>query len=125
MLVGCEVKSVFLGRVNLVDAYVKVTKGELWLHELDIEPYENAGNYRPERRRDRKLLMHRREIDQLARKSQEKGLSIVPTKLYFKNGKVKVAICLARGKREYDKREQLKKDDTRKEIERARNIRRV
>lgn len=123
-LAGSEVKSVFLGRINMTDAYVRVLNGEIWLLELDIEPYEFSSHFRPERRRDRKLLMHRREIDTIQRKSQEKGLSIIPTRIYFKNGKVKVEIALGRGKKQFDKREQLKQDDSRREIERLRGHRR-
>lgn len=122
-LAGSEVKSVFLGKVNMTDAYVRVKGDELWLYELDIEPYDHASNFKPERRRDRKLLMHRREIDTIERKSMEKGLSIIPTKIYFKNGKVKVEIALGRGKKQYDKREQIKKDETRREVERLRGRR--
>lgn len=118
-LAGSEVKSVFQGRVNMVDAYVRVLNGELWLMNLDIEPYEHSSHFRPERRRDRKLLMHRKQIDMLERRSQEKGLTILPIKVYFKNGKVKVEIALGRGKRQYDKREQLKKDEARREADRA------
>jgi len=123
-LVGAEVKSVFLGRVNMTDSFAKIQDGELWLVSLDIEPYANAGPWQPERRRERKLLMHRKEIDLLQRRSQEKGFAIVPSRIYFKNGKVKVEIALARGKRQYDKRAQIAKDDQRREVERARAIRR-
>lgn len=123
-LAGSEVKSVFLGRVNMTDAYAKIQNDELWLVNLDIEPYANAGAWQLDRRRDRKLLMHRKEIDLLQRRSQEKGLAIVPTQIYFKGGRVKVEIALARGKRQYDKREQIAKDDQRREMERARGIRR-
>lgn len=124
VLAGSEVKSVFLGRVNLTDAFCRIHEGELWIVGLDIEPYSHATSYQPERRRDRKLLMHRKEIDQLARKSQEKGLSLIPSAVYFKNGKVKVEVALARGKRQYDKRQQIAKDEQRREVERARSIRR-
>ena len=115
-LVGAEVKSVFAGKVNMVDAYCKVQGNEMWLVNLDIEPYEHASAYVPDRRRDRKLLLHRQEIDLIARRSQEKGLAIIPYKIYFKNGKAKVEIALGRGKREYDKREALKKKDERREL---------
>lgn len=119
-LVGSEVKSVWLGRVNMTDAYCLVRGGEIWLLELDIEPYDHSSHYRPERRRERKLLMHRKEIDTIDRKSMEKGLAIVPTRLYFNHGKVKVEVSLGRGKRQYDKRVQLAKDDTRREADRVR-----
>lgn len=123
-LAGSEVKSVFLGRVNMTDAYAKIQNGELWLVNLDIEPYANAGPWQLERRRERKLLMHRKEIDLLQRRSQEKGFAIVPSRIYFNHGKVKVEIALARGKRQYDKREQIAQADQRREVERARGMRR-
>jgi len=122
-LVGAEVKSIWRGRANLSDAFCLVKEGELWLVNCDVEPYEHASHFQPERRRDRKLLLHRREIDVIARRSQEKGLTIVPTRLYFKNGKVKAEIALARGKKSYDKREQIAAKETRREAERMRTMR--
>lgn len=122
-LVGSEVKSVWLGRVNMVDAYCLIRGGEAWLMNLDIEPYVHASVDRPERRRDRKLLLHRREIALIDRRSMEKGLAIVPTRIYFSHGRVKVEIALARGKKQYDKRHQVAKDDARREMERARSSR--
>jgi len=118
VLVGSEVKSLFLGRANLTDAYCRVLKNELWILNLDIEPYTHSSHYLPERRRDRKLLMHRRQIDVLQRKSQEKGLALIPLSLYFKNGRVKVQIGLGRGKKQFDKRDAIKEKDTRRERER-------
>jgi SsrA-binding protein len=117
-LVGCEVKSVFLGRANLTDAYCQVKGGELWLISLDIEPYSHSVHFIPERRRDRKLLMHRKEIDLIHRRSQEKGLAIIPVRLYFGHGKVKVEIALARGKKEHDKRDSIQEKDARRELRR-------
>lgn len=122
-LVGSEVKSVYLGRVNLTDAFCRILNSEAWLISADIEPYDKAAHFAPDRRRDRKLLLHRREIDVLERKSQEKGFAILPLKVYFKNGKVKVEIGLGRGKRQYDKREQLAEKESRREQERARSMR--
>ncbi len=122
-LAGSEVKSIWLGRANLTDAYCQTKDSELWIVNLDVEPYEHSSHFQPERRRDRKLLLHRKEIELIARRSQEKGLTIVPTKLYFNHGKVKVEIALARGKKSYDKRDQIAKDDMRREIERARTER--
>jgi SsrA-binding protein len=121
VLLGSEVKSVWLGRVNMIDAYCIVHGGEAWLHNLDIEAYTHATSYQPERRRDRKLLLHKREIALIDRKAKEKGLTIVPTKIYFNHGKVKVEIALARGKREYDKRHSIAAKDTRREMERMRS----
>lgn len=120
-LVGSEVKSVWLGRVNMTDAYCMIREGEAWLMNLDVEPYTHASVDKPVRRRDRKLLLHKKEIALIHRKSMEKGLTIVPTKIYFNHGRVKVEIALARGKREYDKRHSIAKNDARREMERARS----
>ncbi len=121
-LVGSEVKVVWRGGVNMTDAYCKILNGELWLINLDIEPYENSAHFQPQRRRDRKLLAHRREIDTIERKSKEKGLSIIPSKMYFKNGRVKVEIALARGKKQYDKRESIAKKEQTREQQRLRSM---
>jgi SsrA-binding protein len=120
-LVGSEVKSVWNGRVNMTDAYCLVRDGELWLMELDIEPYEFTTSFAPPRRRERKLLLHKKEIVLIDRRSMEKGLAIVPTKMYFKGGRVKVEIALGRGKKSYDKRDTLAAKDERRELERARS----
>lgn len=123
VLVGSEVKSVFHGRAHLTDAFCRVINSELFLINFDIEPYEQAGIFGHDRRRDRKLLMHRKQIEVLDRRSKEKGLTIVPTRVYFnQRGKVKVRIALARGKAEYDKRQKIAEDETRREIERARAL---
>lgn len=120
-LVGSEVKSVWLGRVNMTDAFCRVIDGEMWVLELDIEHYDHASTFKPERRRNRKLLLHRREIETIQRKAQEKGYTIIPSKIYFKNGRVKIEIALARGKKQYDKRQQVAQDDARREMERMRS----
>ena len=120
VLVGSEVKSIWLGRANLTDAYVDIRSDEGWLINADVEPYEHSSHYQPERRRDRKLLLHRKELDMILRRSREKGLTIVPLAIYFKNGKVKVEIALARGKREYDKRHSIAEKETRREVDRMR-----
>ncbi|MCX7799320.1 MAG: SsrA-binding protein SmpB [Fimbriimonadales bacterium] len=123
VLQGTEVKSLFKGRANLTDAYCEVREGEVWLREADIEPYDHATHFQHERRRERKLLLHKREIRLIARRSQEKGLTIVPLAVYFKHGKAKVEIALARGKRQYDKRRQIAQEDerrTREQIARGR-----
>lgn len=119
-LIGSEVKSVYLGRVNLTDSYCRILNGELWLMNADIEPYTHSTHFLAERRRDRKLLMHRKEINLLERKSMEKGLALIPLAMYFKKGKVKVEVGLGRGKKEYDKREQIREKETRREKERMR-----
>jgi SsrA-binding protein len=122
-LVGSEVKSVYLGKAHLTDAHCQVINDELWLINMDIEPYEKASVFSHERRRNRKLLMHRREINVLERKTMEKGLTLVPLSVYFKNGRVKVEIGLARGKAHYDKRDKIAKDDARREVQRAMSAR--
>lgn len=121
VLVGSEVKSIYKGRVNMVDAYCREINDELWVLELDIEPYDHSSAFTPERRRNRKLLLHKKEIEAIVRRSMEKGLTIIPTKLYFKGGRVKLEVCLGRGKRQYDKRESIAKEDTRREVERVRS----
>lgn len=120
VLAGAEVKSIFLGNANLTDAYCKFVNDELWVINLDVEPYKQSSHFTPERRRDRKLLLHRRELNVLERKSMEKGLSLLPLELYFKNGRVKLRIGLGRGKKDYDKRDQIAKNDTRREMDRIR-----
>ena len=123
-LQGSEVKSVFLGRVNMTDAFCQIVKGELFVMNLDIEPYSHASAFQPERRRDRKLLLHKKEIEIIQRKSQEKGLTIIPTKIYFnQKGRVKVQVSLARGRRQYDKRDKIEADNTRREAQAARAMR--
>lgn len=122
-LAGSEVKSIYLGRAHLTDAFCRVVNGEMFLLNFDVEPYEMASHFQPERRRDRKLLLHRREIDNLERKTKEKGFTLIPSRVYFKNGKVKVEVALARGKAEYDKRDKIAKDEARRELERARTQR--
>lgn len=122
ILSGTEVKSLYQGKGNLTDAFCRVMKDELWILNLDIEPYDKASVFGHERRRDRKLLMHRKEIATLERKQMEKGLSIIPLSVYFNDrGKAKVQIALARGKSNYDKRDAIAKDDTRREIDRMRS----
>jgi SsrA-binding protein len=120
-LVGSEVKSVFLGRVNLTDAFCQIKDGEMWLLNMDVEPYTHSVHYLPDRRRERKLLLHRKEINLIERKSQEKGLTLIPMKVYFKNGKVKVEVTMARGRREYDKRDKIAAKESRRETERVRS----
>jgi SsrA-binding protein len=113
-LQGTEVKSARLGSVNLKDGYITIDKGELWLLSVHISPYShgNRENHAPER--NRRLLMHKREIERLRSKIQEKGLTLVPTKFYFKNGFIKCEVAVARGKKLHDKRA----DDAKKTQER-------
>lgn len=123
VLAGSEAKSCFLGRVNLTDAYCVIRDDEAWVINMDVEPYTHASAYLPERRRDRKLLLHRKEIETLERRSQEKGLAIVPLRMYFSKGRAKLEIGLGRGKREYDKRAAILKKDTRRERDEVRRMR--
>jgi SsrA-binding protein len=120
-LIGSEVKSVFLGHAHLADAYCRVSNGELFLINMDIEPYVNATSDSHERRRDRKLLLHRKELKVIDRRSLEKGLAIIPLRVYFSRGKVKVEVGLGRGKSKYDKRDKIAADESRREVERARS----
>ena len=119
VLVGTEVKSLREGRANLKDSYAMVREGEVFLHELHISPYTHGNRNNHEPLRVRKLLLHNREIKRLYGKSRERGLSIVPLKLYFKRGKVKVEIGVGHGKKLYDKREELKKRDDHRDMARA------
>lgn len=119
VLCGTEIKSVRAGMVNLGDGYVQPKDGELWLINVHIAPYEPAGRYGHEPRRPRKLLLHRREINRLLSRVVERGYTIVPVRLYLKDGKAKVEIALARGKRKYDKREAMARKDTQREIDRV------
>lgn len=124
MLVGTEVKSLREARVNFKDAYADVRGQEVWLHGMHISPYShgNINNHDPER--DRKLLLHRNEIRRLIGKTKEGGLTLVPLQLYFKYGKVKVELALARGKKLYDKREAISKRDAERETKRFLKARR-
>src|SRR5918993_5392400 len=118
-LQGTEVKSVREGGVQLKDAYASVRDGEVWLHNAHIAPYAPASRENHEPERPRKLLLHRREIDRLIGTTQEKGLTLVPTRMYFKGPRAKVEIALARGKDVGDKRRALKERDQKREIDRA------
>jgi SsrA-binding protein len=118
-----EVKSLQAGKANLGDSYAKIVKGELFLVDAHISPYEQANRQNHDPLRDRKLLMHKREIRKLFGKVAERGFSLIPLKLYFKDGKVKVELALAKGKKAYDKREALKKKDQRRELERLMKFR--
>src|ERR671935_1511374 len=118
-LTGTEVKSLRDGRVSLAQAYADVREGEVWLVGARIDEYAqgNVANHEPER--DRKLLLHRREIDSLIGAVQQRGLTLVPTRLYFKNGRAKLELALARGKETRDKRRDIAKREADRQIERA------
>lgn len=119
VLTGTEIKSIRAGRVSLADGYVQPRNGELWLVNVHVAPYEQAGRFGHEPRRARKLLLHRREIERLVARVTERGYTIVPTLLYLKQGRAKVEIALARGKRKYDKRQVIAKRDAERDVERA------
>ena len=119
VLTGSEIKSVRAGQVNLRDSYAVVRNGELWLINAHIAPYKQASSQNHEPRRDRKLLLQRREINRLVGQLQEKGLTLVPLRLYLKNSWAKVQLGLARGKKSYDKRQTLRERDDRRQIARA------
>ncbi len=119
VLHGSEAKSIFGGRANLTDAFCKIINDELWVLQLDIEPYKFTNMFSPQRRRDVKLLAHRKEIDLLLRKSREKGYALIALKIYFKNGKAKLLVGLGTGKKNYDKREAIMERDTNRERDRG------
>ncbi|MFD1831845.1 MULTISPECIES: SsrA-binding protein SmpB [Streptomyces] len=119
VLTGTEVKSLRQGRASLVDGFAQIDGGEAWLHNVHIPEYSQGTWTNHSARRKRKLLMHRAEIDKLIGKLQETGLTLVPLQLYFKDGRAKVEVALARGKKEYDKRQALREKQDRREAERA------
>ena len=119
VLTGTEVKSLRAGRASLTDGFGQISDHEVWLHNVHIPEYTQGTWTNHEPRRTRKLLMHRREIDKLASQTTERGLTLVPLALYFKDGKAKVELGLARGKRSYDKRQDLAARDAAREVDRA------
>jgi SsrA-binding protein len=118
-LTGSEVKSLRDGRAQLADAYALLRDGELWLHGLHIPPYAPASRENHDPDRDRKLLLHRRQLDRLAGRIRERGLTVVPTRIYFSGAHAKVEIALARGKDLYDKRQAIKQREMRRDMDRA------
>ncbi len=123
-LTGDEVKSLRAGRASLVDAFARPRDGELWLEGMHVPPYEQGDTKAHLPLRPRKLLLHRREIDAMARDVAEKGLSVVPLRVYFTHGMAKVELALARGKRRYEKRQSIAKREAQREMERAAGRRR-
>ena len=119
VLVGTEVKAIREGSANLRDSFARVEDGEVWLYNVHINPYSHRGYSDHEPTRRRKLLLHRQEIRKLIGKTVEKGLTLVPTRLYFKSGHVKVALALARGKQAHDKRETVKRREAERETRAA------
>ncbi len=118
-LTGTEIKSVRAGAVNLRDSYALVREGEMWLQNVHISPYEAGNRFNVDPYRARKLLLHRKEINRLMGRVQEKGLTIVPLRMYLKKNRAKVEIALCKGKRQFDKREAISKRDADREIERG------
>jgi SsrA-binding protein len=119
VLKGTEVKSLRLGKANLKDAYARVKDGEVYVYQMHIGPYPFAYYDNHDPLRPRKLLLHKREIKRLYGKVNEKGFTLVPLKIYFKDGKVKITLALVRGKRKYDKREAIRRRDEKRELDRA------
>lgn len=119
VLVGSEVKTLREGRVSIEEAYARVSDGEVWLVGCDIPEYPQASRFNHPPRRPRKLLLHRREIKRFAGRAFERGLTLVPLKLYFKSGRAKVLLGLCRGKQLHDKRESMKKAQAQRDIQRA------
>ncbi len=120
VLLGTEVKSLRLGRVNLKDSYARIKKGEVFVHQMHIGDYPFASYENHDPLRKRKLLLHNYEIKKLYGKANEKGFSLVPRKLYFKGGKAKVSIALVKGKRQYDKRHAIKSREAKRDLDRIR-----
>ena len=118
-LVGTEVKSIRLGRVNLRDSYAQIKGGEAFLHNVHISPYDPADRFNHDPLRVRRLLLHKREILRLQNRVEQKGYTLIPLRIYFRRGKAKVDIALAKGKREYDRRQDIAERDARRAIERA------
>jgi SsrA-binding protein len=123
VLTGSEIKSIRAGKIQLRDGYAFVQKGEVWLENVNISPYDSAGrdNVLPLRRR--KLLLHKREIDRIYGKTQERGLTLIPLEVYLHRGYAKIRLGIAKGRRQYDKREAITKRETDREVERMRKSR--
>ena len=119
VLTGTEVKSLRTGKASLEEAYAGVDNDEIWLYGCDIPEYLQANRMNHKPKRPRKLLLHRKEIDKLVTRSSERGLTLIPLKIYFKKGLAKVESCVAKGRKLYDKREALKKQDAKRDIDRA------
>ena len=119
VLLGSEVKSLREGKANLKDSYARIQKDEAFLVNAHISPYPGANQFNHDPTRTRKLLLHRREIERLTGKTKERGLTLIPLNLYFKNGRAKVELGLARGKKLYDKRETLRRKAAEREVERS------
>ncbi|APH03677.1 SsrA-binding protein SmpB [Bacillus weihaiensis] len=119
VLQGTEIKSIRNGRANLKDSYARIDKGEVFLLNMHVSPYEQGNRYNHDPLRTRKLLLHKKEIVKLIGATKEEGYALIPLKMYIKNGYAKVLIGLGKGKKKYDKREDLKKKEAKRDIERA------
>ena len=119
VLKGTEVKSVRMGKVQIVDSFARIENGELYVHGVHISPYEQGNRFNVDPRRTRKLLVHRAEIRRVGRQVREKGMTLVPLSVYLKRGRVKVEVGICRGKRAYDKREAIRKRDADRDMERS------
>ncbi|AZB44416.1 SsrA-binding protein SmpB [Bacillus sp. FJAT-42376] len=119
VLQGTEIKAIRAGRVNLKDSFARIQAGELFVHNMHVSPYEQGNRYNHDPLRTRKLLLHKGEISKLIGLTKEEGYALVPLKIYLKNGFAKVLIGLGKGKKKYDKREDLKKKEAKRDIERA------
>ena len=119
VLKGTEIKAIRAARVNLKDAFAKIENGEVYLHNMHVSPYEQGNQFNHDPLRTRKLLLHKKEISKLIGETKVTGYTIVPLKMYLKNGFAKVLIGLGKGKKQYDKRDDLKKKEAKRDIERA------
>ncbi|MDH7569257.1 MAG: SsrA-binding protein SmpB [Armatimonadota bacterium] len=119
VLTGTEIKSIRAGKVNLQDSFARVENGDVWIHNLHISPYEAGNRFNVDPKRPRKALLHRREINRLQGRVEQQGLTLVPLQLYLKHGRAKVELGLARGKRLYDRREEIARRTAAREVERA------
>lgn len=124
VLTGTEIKSIRAGKINLQDSFARVEGGEVWVQNVHISPYEAGNRYNVEPRRPRKLLLHRREISRLLGKVQQKGLTLIPLSVYLKGGRAKVEVGLARGKRDYDRREDIARRTAERDVQREMSERR-
>lgn len=119
VLKGTEIKSIRAGRINLKDGYAGLSRGEMWLYNVHISPFKEGNQFNHEPLRTRKLLMKKKEIDRLVGQMKQEGITLVPLKVYIKHGVAKILIGLAKGKKQYDKRETLKRKDQKRQIDRA------
>lgn len=119
ILTGTEIKSIRAGRVNLKDSYAEISGGEVWLNQMHISPYEQGNRFNHDPLRKRKLLLHRSEIAKLSGKIQQQGMTLIPLKIYLKHGLAKIELGLCKGKKIYDKRQDIAKRDAKREIERS------